>query len=112
MHWFAPGINSFWLSNRRPNGSRKLYQHCRIYPVKIYSDSSSIACAAFIENKHQMVCHQMFSVTESLQSSNYRELLCCGIVWSDFETSRGSDLFRFAKCFDDLRQRQQQGIFA
>ena len=64
------------LSNvKRLNGSRKLYQLCRIYPVKIYSNSSSIACAAFIENKHQMVCHQMLSVTERLQSSSYRELL-------------------------------------
>ena len=67
---------NFWLSNvKRLNGSRKLYQLCRIYPVNIYSDSSSIACAAFIENKHQMVCHQMLSVTERLQSSTYRELV-------------------------------------
>ena len=43
--------------------------------MKIYSDSSSIACAAFIENKHQLVCHQMLSITERLQSSTYRELL-------------------------------------
>ena len=49
---------SFWLSNvKRLNSSRKLYQLCRIYTVKIYSDSSSIACAAFLENKRQMVCH-------------------------------------------------------
>ena len=41
----------------------------------IYSDSRSVACAAFNENKHQMVCHQMFSDDEKLQSSTYRELL-------------------------------------
>ena len=75
MHWFLHQELNFWLSNvKRLNGSRKLYQLCRIYPVKFYSDSSSIACAAFIENKHQMVRHQMLSVTERLQSSTYREL--------------------------------------
>ena len=67
---------NFWLSNvKRPNGSRILYQLCRIYPVKIFPDSSSTTCAAFIENKYQMVCHQMLSVTERLQFSTYGELL-------------------------------------
>ena len=71
---------NFWLSNVDSlNGSCKSYQHCRIYPLEIYSDSSSVACAAFIENMHQMVCHQMFSRTERLQSSTYRELL--GLNW-------------------------------
>ena len=66
----------FWFSNvKQLNGRCKFDQQCRIYPLTIYSDSSSVACAAFIENKHQMVCHQMFSDDEKLQSSTYRELL-------------------------------------
>ena len=32
--------------------------------------------------------------------------------YTGFETSRGSILFRFAKFFENLRKRQQEGIFA
>ena len=108
---------NLWLSNvKRLNGSRKLYQLCRVYPVKIYSDSSSIACAAFIENKHQMVCHQMLSVTERLQSSTYKELLGIKVAVESFvpvlKHQEVQFLFRFAKCFENLRKRQQEGIFA
>ena len=52
--------------------------------MKIYSGSSSIACAAFIENKHHIVYHQMLSVTERLQSSTYRELLAIKLAVDSF----------------------------
>ena len=107
---------NFWLSNvKHLNGSRKLYQLCRIYTAKIYSDNSLIACAAFIENKHQIVCHQMLSVTERLQSSTYRELLGIKLAVESFGLILKHQVQFCSDSQNALRileKRQQEGIFA
>ena len=41
---------NYWRTHlRKLNGYRKLDKECRIYPIKVYSDSSSYAAAAFIK---------------------------------------------------------------
>lgn len=75
----------YWKSQvRYLNGGCKFHSKSRIYPLKIYSDSSSVASAAFVQNMHQMVCHQMFSDIEKSQSSTYRELMAVDLALNSF----------------------------
>lgn len=75
----------YWQHNlSRLNGSCKIDNDCHIYPIKVFSDSSSIACAAFVENEHEMVCHRMFSDSEKLQSSTARELMAIDLAINSF----------------------------
>ena len=73
-------MNSFekvkWLS--------KLDKECRTYRIKMYSDSSSFADAAFIENQNEMVNHRMFSDFEITQSSTARELMALNLAVNSF----------------------------
>ena len=57
---------------------------CRIYPIKVYSDSSSYAGAAFIENQNEAACHRMFSEAEKAQSSTARELMAIDLAVKSF----------------------------
>ena len=76
---------NYWRTHlRKLNGYRKLDKECRIYPIKVYSDSSSYAAAAFIENQNEMVCHRMFSDFERTQSSTARELMAIDLAVNSF----------------------------
>ena len=75
----------YWQNNlRRLNGKTSFDNECRIYPIKVYSDSSSYAGAAFIENQNEAVCHRMFSEAEKAQSSTARELMAIDLAVKSF----------------------------
>ena len=53
-------------------------KHCFPYPIYnkiIYSDASSYACGALIQNAEQSICHKMFTPEEISSSFTHRELL-------------------------------------
>ena len=67
---------NYWQNNvRQLSGSRKFDTASRIYPVTVFSDSSSVACAAYIKDQNEMVCHRMFTEEEKCLSSTARELM-------------------------------------
>lgn len=66
----------FWQYHvRKLNGTRTFGSQIPIYQIRINSDASSFAAAAFIESEHELVTHRMFSEMEIRESSTYRELL-------------------------------------
>lgn len=77
----------YWQTNlRKLNGHCTFEKECRIYPIKVYSDSSSFAGAAFVENQNEMVCHRMFTESEKKQSSTARELMAIDLAVKSFCT--------------------------
>ena len=52
-----------------------------------FSDAFDLACGAFVESDSELVFHQNWCPTESLQSSTWRELKAVGIALQAFAAS-------------------------
>ena len=69
----------FWKTNLSNINNR----HCFAYTCPssfVYSDASATGCGSVIGFNNEYVCHRMWTDSESLQSSTWREL--CAIEFS------------------------------
>ena len=63
----------FWNENIKKLNSKKLMNYS-ISSVLIYSDASSIGAAAYSVELENKVFHRMWELSETLESSSWREL--------------------------------------
>ena len=74
--YLIPGVLDefrFWQKSIITKPERPLF-NSSLQSFNIYSDASQVACAAYIKNESNFMCHRNWTVEESVKSSTWREL--------------------------------------